>query len=343
MIMPHIAIVSGLLLGANNPNTRKANPFLCTSIQSTLCQGNLAVNPLHNCSSISWKKMTNNRQQCTVEGIIGKKTPLDIGKSFLGVFELSYPSRYKTQWMWFRGRSKRQWLDQVLAMEDIGGNDLSQLCHKTTFTLPTWLSITGLSIFLISVPCLLAFLTAYYTPRVGISCRTFAFLLYAVFQICQILLWVWISVSSKTDIYGTLHSSTHLETSSWTSRAGSIQNPSLFSTISYFTWWSFTLLLGAGSIFISIGGTLMQIMGVYRNCLCAIPLRYWQQLNGPNAWLTMGTNQAESIQNANTYWKGLGISSLVMLCVASYVGWWYQRRLRYSFRHIVEQLEGEVM
>lgn len=276
-----------------------------------------------------------------MEGIIGKETPPKIEKSFLGIFELAYPSRYKTQWMWFRGRSKRQWLDQVLAMENIQGNDLSRLRRKTAFTLSIWLSITGLSIFLIVVPCLLAFLTSYYTPRIGVSCRTFAFSLYAVFQVCQILLWVWVLTNSETDTHGALHSPTHLATSSWTSRAGSIRGPSLFSTISYVSWWSLILLFGIGSIFISIGGTLMQIMGVYRNCLCAIPLIYWRQLNGPEAWLNMGSNSAESIKNANTYWRGLGISSLVLLCVASYVGWWYQRRLRYSFRHIAEQLEGE--
>jgi hypothetical protein len=55
MTIPHVAIVAGLLLGANNPNT--------------------------------------------LEGIVGKK--YSEGKPYIGIFELSYPSSYKTEWMWY--------------------------------------------------------------------------------------------------------------------------------------------------------------------------------------------------------------------------------------------------
>jgi hypothetical protein len=54
MTIPHVAIVAGLLLGANNPNT--------------------------------------------LEGIVGKK--YSEGKPYIGIFELAYPSNYKTEWMW---------------------------------------------------------------------------------------------------------------------------------------------------------------------------------------------------------------------------------------------------
>jgi hypothetical protein len=53
MTIPHVAIVAGLLLGANNPNT--------------------------------------------LEGIVGKK--YSEGKPYIGIFELSYASSYKTEWM----------------------------------------------------------------------------------------------------------------------------------------------------------------------------------------------------------------------------------------------------
>lgn len=41
------------------------------------------------------------------------------------------------------------------------------------------------------VPFVLAFLTAFYTPQVGISCRTLTFTVYTITQLCQIALWLW--------------------------------------------------------------------------------------------------------------------------------------------------------
>lgn len=79
MILPHIAIVSGLLLAGNNPNT---------------LEGVLA----HEIGSI--------------EDIYSAAEH----RNFLNkYFELAYESRYRPQWLWFRGRSKREWIERVIS------------------------------------------------------------------------------------------------------------------------------------------------------------------------------------------------------------------------------------
>jgi len=82
----------------------------------------------------------------------------------------------------------------------------------------------------------------------------------------------------------------------------------------------------------------MQIMGVYRNCLCSIPISYWRRSRFDTTF-QISTNSAEDIK-ARTRWKGTGVSAVVFLGFISYVGWWYQRRLRYKFKLLVDQIDS---
>lgn len=77
MILPHIAVVSGLLLAGNNPNA---------------LEGVLA----HDISNV---------ESIYSEGEL--RNPLN------PYFELAYESRYRPQWLWFRGRSKRDWIQKA--------------------------------------------------------------------------------------------------------------------------------------------------------------------------------------------------------------------------------------
>jgi hypothetical protein len=79
MILSHIAIISGLLLAGNNPNT---------------LEGLLA----HNIGSIEDIYFESEH-----------RNPLN------AIYELAYGNRYRPQWLWFRGRSKRQWIGRVFA------------------------------------------------------------------------------------------------------------------------------------------------------------------------------------------------------------------------------------
>jgi len=293
MTIPHVAIVAGLLLGANNPNT--------------------------------------------LEGIVGKDTTP--GGPHLKILALAYPSTYKTEWMWFRGRSKRQWIERVLSKQ-YENNDLDRLRRKTKVSFNIWMYILGASFFLIAVPFVLAFLTSFYTPRVGLACRSLTFLMYALLQLLQMLLWVWVFTCSETDKKGVLHSPTNIFRTEWTDYKEKEHRPRALNKIACLVWWSLAIIFGLGSIFTEIGGTMMQILGVYRNCLCSIPIRYWSNRHASGAYLYMSTSSRQDIKNANTFWKGSGAAAVVFLGITCYAGWWYQRRLRYNFRSIAEHLEG---
>lgn len=77
MILPHISVVSGLLLAGNNPNT---------------LEGVLA---------------------CDIENIETVYSEAELRNPMNPFFELAYESRYRPQWLWFRGRSKRDWVHKV--------------------------------------------------------------------------------------------------------------------------------------------------------------------------------------------------------------------------------------
>lgn len=111
----------------------------------------------------------------TFEGIVGKPTVEH--PSVFKLFTLSYPSRYKTEWMWFRGRSKYLWIKKALDSHDIE-NALPELNLTATFSTFDWAIAAFLILMLIAVPVLLAFLTSYLTPNIGVSCRSLTFAVY---------------------------------------------------------------------------------------------------------------------------------------------------------------------
>ncbi|KAF8853806.1 hypothetical protein BDZ45DRAFT_63521 [Acephala macrosclerotiorum] len=164
MILPHIAVVSGLLLAGNDPNTLEAVlAHDIDNLENVYSEGELSnlLNPY---------------------------------------FELAYESRYRPQWLWFRGRSKRDWIQKVWAtyeycdsprrgMPPILDNDMVDLKEKTAMTLKGWAVVLGLTLLLLEIPYVLAFLTAFYTPQVGVSCRSLTFTVHAITQLCLMCLW----------------------------------------------------------------------------------------------------------------------------------------------------------
>lgn len=60
----------------------------------------------------------------------------------------------------------------------------------------------------------------------------------------------------------------------------------------------------------------MQIMGVYRNCLCELSIRDWRRSRFDT-----------------------GASAVAFLGFISYAGWWYQRRLRFQFKLLINQID----
>lgn len=282
MIVPHIAIVSGLLLAGNNPNT--------------------------------------------LEGVVGKPTAAPQAPLYR-LFELSYDSRYKPNWVWQRGRMKKIWIERICYDQTTAPDGLAA---KMTMKPGDWMVVGFFAYSMVLIPSILAFLTSYYTPVVGLSCRSLTFLIYEICQLYLTVLWIWDIHSTYLDSNGAPH--TPVTRIPWLH--GSVRH-----NWQAYVWWPNVLAGGACAIFTAIGGTMMQIMGVFRNCLCTLPVRYWRR-SAFDTEFPISTNSAEAIQNAATYWKGTGVTAVTFLVFISYVGWWYQRRLRYQFKLLVDQIDS---
>ena len=283
--MPHDAIVSGLLLAGNNPNT--------------------------------------------LEGVVGKPTQRP-QTPHCHLFELVYDSRYRPTWIWQRGRSKKIWIERICHDSATAPDGLAA---KLRMKPQDWMVVVFLSYSMILVPSLLAFLTSYYTPVVGLSCRSMTFLVYMICQLYLTVLWVWDIQSTHLDPAGTPH--TPVTRIPWL-KGGVRDNWQAY------LWWPNVFAGGACAVFTAIGGTIMQLMGVYRNCRCALPIKYWRR-SASDVTFTISPNSAEAIQHAATYWKGTGITAITFLVFISYVGWWYQRRLRYQFKLLVDRIDVDAL
>jgi hypothetical protein len=317
MIIPHISIVSGLLLAGNNPNT---------------LEGVVALE----------------------FGNVEEETSFEEKHFGTKLFELAYESRYKPKWLWLRGRSKRDWVEKVWRTYEmrpppgqsgaIKDEDMAALKKATSLSFMSWVVVLGMTILLMGVPFILAFLTGYFTPQIGVSCRSFTFLIYAVAQVCQIGLWLWAYVGVPQegkrftffrkggflDRHG-FYTPTEVQTL-W-SRKTFFSLPSLWAII----WYNLATIFGLGGVVTSIGGTTMQLMGVYSAPKCSINVQWWTKPH-PNVMVALSTNYAQEIEYARRYWLPCGITATLFLGVVSFCGWWYQRRLRGVFRELVSDI-----
>lgn len=75
------------------------------------------------------------------------------------LFELAYESRYKPQWLWLRGRSKRDWVERVCetykwrappgqAGADIPDEDMAALKRATHLSFMSWIVVLGMTFLL---------------------------------------------------------------------------------------------------------------------------------------------------------------------------------------------------
>jgi hypothetical protein len=248
-------------------------------------------------------------------------------------FQLAYTSRYKTAWLWLRGYNKQQWINTLLeiygtinvdctvpaayqdtalfhpplpghwepsrlfrAPKPLSYGDtflrdpqmyrLAKMCHLTW----SWLVVLAVTGILIVVPFVLACLMAWSTPPIGLACRSFTFVLYLATQVLQISM---LLIAYK-----------HGRTASYAQRV---------------VWYYIAAFFGAAAIFTAIGGTMMQLMGVYSQCRCHVPITYWLDMDNPNVWIAVGVNSALDILEARLYWRACGFSAVGFLGVLSYV------------------------
>lgn len=301
MIIPHIAIVSGLLLAGNNPS---------------ILEGVFATE----------RDAQADDDSATTYILFG-----------LLRFELAYPSCYKVAWQWQRGHTKKQWINQLLRTykrrahdrdcnDEYSGishasvatgnrsgpilprttgqcivhdNYLEDLRARTSLSPLDWFHILSLTLLLLGVPFVLAFVNAYFQTPIGLACHTLTFTVYFCIQIAQIGLWFWayagqlpaLNQDADAEAGATHHRRRGFRPLDLFRRGGWLDTSGFYTPTSVdwlltdngrsrTAWevvWSRDLwsvramwsgiyyflvaVFGLGAIFSSIGGTLMQILG----------------------------------------------------------------------------------
>ncbi|EPE28037.1 hypothetical protein GLAREA_04828 [Glarea lozoyensis ATCC 20868] len=321
MVIPHISVVAGLLLAGNNPNT---------------LEGVMALEFGEVEEKETFKK-----------------------KHFLGsIFELAYESRYRPKWLWERGRSKQDWIDRVISTyrfrapsgrrgDMVVDEDMEALRVATTMTITSWTIVLGMTTLLMGVPFILAFLVSFYTPQVGIACRSLTFLVYAIIQTSQIVLWMWAYSGPpqpgkwfkffRKDGYlyrSGFYNPTDVKSLWQKGKFWSLK--SLWAII----WYNLAAIFGLGGVITSIGGTMMQLMGVYSTPKCSVNAEYWTKPHS-QVPVVLSKNYALEIADAKKYWVPSAITAILFLALVTFCGWWYQRRLRGMFRNLVSELGSE--
>lgn len=91
-------------------------------------------------------------------------------------------------------------------------------------------------------------------------------------------------------------------------------------------WWFLAfLVVFTMAVFTSIVLTLMQIIGVYRNCFCYVTTDYWFRLN--EATVDVATD-TKGQRNSSGGWIAVGITATVFMAVCALLAWWFQRYIR---------------
>lgn len=87
-------------------------------------------------------------------------------------------------------------------------------------------------------------------------------------------------------------------------------------------------------MFKTFAGTLMQITGIYQNCLCSTTgLHFFDY----GLTVSLATDTRHD-RGSSWQWKRAGYTALIFLACVTYLGWWCQRYLREKFIQRVKHL-----
>jgi hypothetical protein len=288
MSLVHVSMVSGCLLASNNPSTLRA---------------------------VLGDDFDNNDQPDPSD-----HTPLAeaLLRWFPLRFPLVYPKTFKSAWLWNRGREKHKWIARI-------SDFANRITVAGQITIAWWEYILiGLAAtLLIIIPSILGLIVAFQTPQTGLSCRSVAILIYTCTQITLIFYF-----ASKSQRISYLSAEREEQNEKQRRREwGNIRQWTL-GDFFYRLWQLVFGLAAAVAIFISTAGTLLEIMGVYRNCLCLANVGSWFKPNSP---ITLQPDPAQVREKSLLWWAPTGWSAIGFMMTVCLAGWWYQLILRKRF------------
>ncbi|KAI1382475.1 hypothetical protein F4677DRAFT_401989 [Hypoxylon crocopeplum] len=311
MIVPYLAIISCAMLASNSPSALDGIVY---------DDGAMAREDRYELSF--WKQHLRKFKPYRGIGLILKQLE---GYSLI---ETAFEGRFQTVKLWKRGLNKREWVQEAIAEYAAAGggrgaNEITpdELRQSLTLNRQDCFYVFVGSLFAVLAPCCLAFLTSYNTPQAGLSCRSLTYLVYAISQVCEMALW---TCAARLKIkYGVR----------WSEAVPIAKR---------ICWWG-QVFVGFFAIFAAGGGTLMQLLGVYRSCACKVPVKYWPRLSDPDAYIVLSDNTAEDIEAAQRWWTVTGSTAVGVVGIVCTLAWWHQRRLRKVFRDEADKLDGNYM
>ncbi|KAK0124495.1 hypothetical protein ONS95_009445 [Cadophora gregata] len=228
---------------------------------------------------------------------------------------LGWSNTYETEFqpvsLWSRGTNKMKWIKRTQAWNE------DETFRKTMeFTWRGWiLKVFIPALLLVIVPPLAGGTVAYMTPPRGVGCRALSIMIYGLCQVFSVVLALIRSALEDDD------------------RGIFLQY--LFTGWRY---WALSSLCWFGSLVAAVGGMLLQIVGIFRNCVChSAAATIWWHISEVNPAINMATDTQEA-RNASYWWMWMGAISTVFMVVVCYTGWWYQRLVRRRFEYAVEEL-----
>jgi hypothetical protein len=223
----------------------------------------------------------------------------------------AYETEFQPVSLWERGSNKMKWIKKSEAWKQ--DPDFRRLMEVTP--LGWFFKIFLPALALVVLPPGSGGVVAYWTPPRGVGCRSLSFLLYAL---CQIVI-TGIAVMRCANEDNEWQPSLQEWSSGWRFKALSAP------------FWLLSLLS-------AIGGTFLQIVGVFRNCFCKTTMDHWLKglaKRNPRINLATDTDDARTSSNA---WIVMGALATVFMAVTCYGGWWYQRMIRNKFIEAVKDM-----
>jgi hypothetical protein len=241
-------------------------------------------------------------------------------KSLLQWFPLVYPKTFKSAWLWSRGHEKRKWIARIPGFVD-------------RITIAWWeYNLIGLAaILLILIPSILGLIVAYQTPQIGLSCRSVGILIYTCSQTTLIIYFV---LKSQNISYLPAERGKKIQTQ--TRRKWENIRQWTPGDIFHQLWQLFFGFAAAVAIFVSTAGTLLEIMGVYRNCLCLANVGSWPNPNSP---IRLQPDPAQVREKSQLWWAPPGWSAIGFMMAVCLAGWWYQLILRKRFERRANEID----
>lgn len=202
--------------------------------------------------------------------------------------------------------------------------DIDELQKRIIQSLSDWSLVLTLTLLLLGVLLILDFLTAFYTPEAGISCRSLTITVYGFVQFGQILLWLWTDAGPPAKFEDNSGITNFFREYGWRYSHGlytptSVKHfkgrdprisplhcedkvcpPKFWKVESLWCviWNGIALILLITSLCAACGGTLMQLIGLYTTNICKITAGRWFAPLSQRPMVLISTNSPDRINNA---------------------------------------------